>query len=302
VFISLSKNIHKSKFIILKSISIFALLMSPLVLFDMRHSWSNFKALKTFFSNRESTINLKAYKAIPNIWPIWQDLNTTLLTAGQKDLGQVLSVALFVFATIELGRQLKARQLNSQFILIITWLGIGLVGLGLYKQHLYSHYYGFLFPAPFLLLGFMVSRLTRGMILAKILMGVLIVFIAATLIKNNPLKFPPNRQLYATQKISQFITTQSGGNPFNLALLSKNNYDAGYRYFFYLTHAPYYSINQRITEQLFVICELGSRKDCEPINHPLWEIASFGWAKIDTEWLLGGGFRIFRLVPNPTGS
>ena len=69
-----------------------------------------------------------------------------------------------------------------------------------------------------------------------------------------------------------------------------------------LLDSPYYTIHQQLTGQLFVICE--SQKpdlECRPINHPLWEIAAFGWAKIDRTWEFPWGVRVMRLVPNPTG-
>jgi len=301
-FILISKNLLPSKRLIIKSLAIFCFLMSPLLFFDIRHSWTNFTALKTFFTNRETTVNLKAYKAIPNIWPIWQDVNTSLLAGGQKQLGQIVSVALLAFSLVLLIKQLATKTIDPKFVFILVWLMSGLVGLGLYKQHIYAHYFGFIFPAPFFLLGYFFSASRKSNFVLKVLLAVLFLIILAAMIQSHPLRSSPNRQLFLTQRVSRYITEQSGGQPFNLALLAKSNYDAGYRYFFYLENSPYFTIHQKITDQLFVICELESRAACEPINNPLWEIASFGWAKIDVEWELAGGVRIFRLVHNPTGS
>jgi 4-amino-4-deoxy-L-arabinose transferase-like glycosyltransferase len=296
---------HKSpnfKFQILFSVFSFLILMSPLLLFDLRHNWANISALRTFFTNRETTVNLKAYKAIPTVWPIWQDINTTLLAANQKNIGMIISVIFVAVGLIELFRQLTSREFNRQFIFIITWVGIGIIGLGLYKQHIYPHYFGFLFPAVFLLLGYFIFRLSHTNLLLKLLLGLCLSVITLNLIHYHPLNQSPNHQLFLTQKISEFILQKSSYQPFNLALLSKSNYDAGYRYFFPLTNNPYRTIHEQITDQLFVVCELGSRPDCEPINNPLWEIASFGWSKIDTEWEISGGVRVFRLIHNPSGS
>jgi hypothetical protein len=49
-----------------------------------------------------------------------------------------------------------------------------------------------------------------------------------------------------------------------------------------------------MTEQLYVVCEPW-QIECKPINNPLWEIAAFGWSKIDKEWQIGDR-TIFRLI------
>ena len=40
----------------------------PLVWFDLRHGFINYKAFHKFFTVRQTTVNLKAYKAIPNLF------------------------------------------------------------------------------------------------------------------------------------------------------------------------------------------------------------------------------------------
>jgi hypothetical protein len=54
-------------------------------------------------------------------------------------------------------------------------------------------------------------------------------------------------------------------------------------------------LHREITDQLFVICEPWGKVNCNPIGHPKWQIAAFGWAKIDREWEMEG-VRVFRLV------
>ena len=270
----------------LYAVLVFAVLMSPLLWFDMRHGWINARAITTFFADRQTTVNLKAYKALPNLWPLWVDINTSLLAAKSKPLGVAMGI-LLIGGLIYL---IKHRP-SKDFWFTTVWMGVGLIGLGLYKQHIYDHYYGFLFPAPFLLLGFVVEKFKKtGAI-------VLIVLIAAALL-NSPLRYPPNNQLAHTREIARFVTDQSAARPFNLALLAKTNYDLGYRYFLDIYGTPYFTMHQKLADQLFVICE---DPVCEPINNPLWEVAAFGWAKIDRQWEFPWGVKVFRLIHNPSG-
>lgn len=286
LFFIFSKKTSEAKRYILISIFSFLILMSPLFLFDLRHNWSNFKAIALFFTDRQTTVNLKAYKAIPNIWPIWVDINSSLLTGKNMQIG---TLSAFVLAAAMIW--LATTKPSKDFWLLVSWLGFGLLGLGLYKQHIYDHYYGFLFPAPFLLLGFITEKTKYKSI-------PLLVLLLIPIILNSPLRYPPNNQLAHTREISKFITDKSQGQPFNLALVAKRNYDRGYVYFLDLEKAPYYTIHQKLADQLFVICE---DSDCQPINNPLWEIAAFGWAKIDSQWDFPWGVKVYKLVHNPSG-
>ena len=109
---------------------------------------------------------------------------------------------------------------------------------------------------------------------------------------NNPLRYSPNVQWQRTQDMADFILKESGGRPFNLALLSKGNYDMSYRYALVLRNAPYKTLHEENTGQLFTICEYD---DCKPIGNPLWEIAGFGWAQIDDSWTLPSGLKLYKL-------
>lgn len=284
IFLFLAPKNPSTKRSILISLSAISFLISPLILFDYRHGWQNFGAMKTFFAARQTTVNLKAYKALPNLWPIWQDMVTSLLAGKNKTVGYFTAFGLMDLAILYAVRKRR----SPDFWFTVSWIGFGLIGLGLYKQHIYDHYYGFLFPAIFLLLGF-TFKFTKYFTIPAF---IILLFISLV---NTPLRIGPNYQLSRTIEISKFIKDQSVGQPFNLALLTKNNYDASYRYFLQLNNAPYYTIHDKLADQLFVICEMS---ECNPINNPLWEIAAFGWSKIDATWDFPWGFKVMRLVHN----
>jgi glycosyltransferase involved in cell wall biosynthesis len=289
------KNPSRTKYSLI-SLFVFLLLLSPLFLFDLRHNWTNTHALSQFFSVRQSTVNLKPYKAIPNLLPLWTDIVTTLLAGKDKVVGQILAIVMVAgVALVAYFR--KGKQNFRDFIFILVWITSGLIGLGLYKQHIYDHYFGFLFPALFLLLGFIIQVLSSHRLI-RLATGIALLVLFSVNLSHNPFLSTPNQQMQRTREISNFIVTESQGEPFNLALISKTNYDAAYRYFLSLDNAPYFTIHQKLSDQLFVICE---DTVCQPIGHPLWEIASFGWAKVDKEWEFPWGTKLFRLVHNPSG-
>lgn len=278
---------------LLIAVVIFVVSLTPQILFDIKHHGQNIGAIITFFSERQTTVNLKPYKALPQIAPLFNQLTSRLLAGKNDQFGLIVSISLAIFLIIELYRQYKAKKLNLNFLWITLWLLIGLTGLALYKQHIYDHYFGFLYPAIFIFLGYLLSRLP------KIVYSVLLIPLVIFSILQNPFRWNPPKQLATTSSIDDSIIVAAKGQPFNFALLSKMNYDPPYRYIFSQKKAPVVLLQDKITDQLFVACE-PFQIDCNPINNPEWSVAAFGWAKIDSQWEING-IQVFRLVHNPDG-
>lgn len=281
LFIFLAPKQKNCKRYLAFGIGLFAILMSPLFFFDLRHDWMNSKNILTFFTNRQTTVNIKVYKAIPNLWPLWAMVVDSLVAAKNN----LFSVWISVASAIGLGWIIKTKPAKD-FWFVLVWAGTGLVALGLYKQHIYDHYFGFLYPAVFLLLGFILSNLNRYLAFG------IAVFLIGINLWSNPLRFPPNNQWKHTQEAADFIIEKSENKPFNLALLSKGNYDLSYRYALTLKKSNYKTLLQQNTNQLFTICE---DANCNPIGNPLWEIAGFGWVKIDEVWTMPWGVKVYKL-------
>lgn len=262
------------------AIILFLVSLTPLVLFDLKHQGQNLKSITTFFADRQTTVNAKFYKAAPKLLPLHFQITTSLPAAKNQVLGYILGTIIIIGT----GYLLYTKNFKPTFIL--WWYFISLIGLGAYKQHVYDHYFGFIFPLLFIILAKIISQ-NRYFALAIIIP---VIFFS---ILNSPLRYPLN-QLSSSRQVSQLILDQAAGQPFNLALIAKQNYDPPYRYFLYQANAPLYDIKDKLTDQLFVICE-PANTECQPINHPEFAIAAFGWAKIDRQWQLDGRI-VFRLV------
>jgi len=254
------------------AIIIFVVSLTPQILFDIKHHGQNINALVSFFTKRESTLSLKPYKAIPYMVPLFNQLNTRLISGKNIIIGYITSI---VFA-LALSYSLFSKK-NREAFFLTAWLIIGLTGLALYKQHIYDHYFGFLFPVVFILYAYSISNLNRY------LTFIFICLLVFTSLLENPFRWTAPKQLDSTKKIVELIINDSQGQAFNFALLAKMNYDPGYRYFFSTDNANVKLINSQITDTLYVVCE-PFQLDCNPINNPFWDIAAFGWAKIDNEW------------------
>jgi len=275
------------------AILIFLISLLPQFLFDFKHHWQNSRAFLNFFTQRETTVNLKAYKALPQFFPLFQQINTRLLF-GKNEAFSLPLTLVFSLGLILLFFRLPQKN-RPVFLFIFSWLVFGVTGLGLYKQHIYDHYFGFIFPAVFILAALSISTVFSLGLFPKIFTSVFFSTITILSLAENPLRYPPNRQLQTNQAIVDSIIAKSAGQPFNLALLAKQNYDPPYRYLLSLRQAPLYPVEEKRTNQLFVICEPW-QITCEPINNPQTEVANYGWARLDSQWKING-IPIFRLVP-----
>lgn len=267
---------------------VFSILMLPLVLFDVKHDWQNANAMKKFFIERQETVSARPWNALPFLWPLWSDHLVTRVFAAKEALWGLASSTLLLSA-FYFWRRYRTMQI------LFLWLAAGLFGLGLVKQNIYDHYFGFLFAVPFLLFGAVAQSIWDKRL--RWLAALLVIVLTWVNLQNNPLKNPSQRQMQRVQEIDRQIIEDSERLPFNFGLIAERNYEEGYLYFFELWKAPVREIDpsntkETLTEQLYVVCE---DTKCEPINHRKAEIANFGWSKIEKQWE-AEGHKIFKLV------
>ena len=186
----------------------------------------------------------------------------------------------------------KRKRSDEQFItavLCYLWFFIVLVLFGFYKRGIYDYYFGIFFALPFLFVGFIVSQLwRRSMALRWVALGIWVSLLLLNC-RGWPFRYAPNDQLGQAKLIARAAFDKAEGKSFNFALITGNNSDHAYRYFFEIWgNAPVTIENtmndpQRttVTDQLIVICEVS---ECKPLGHHLWEIAGFGRAEIVGEW------------------
>jgi len=277
----------------------------PLVWFDLRHGSINANAFKEFFTVRQTTVNLKPYKAIPKFVDLTVQVFTRLISGKDAFWGPIVSGLTFLFLLIFLVFDIFKKKTkgflkeNKGIIFLFVWFLVGLFGLGNYKQNIYDHYFGFFFPVPFLFIGWLLARICN---FKKIKIGALIVvlvlaFLTFLSFKESPLRYPPNNQFGRTQEVAKFVIEKSEDKPFNLALIAERNYDDAYAFFLEIwgykpVRIEPLNTEETITDQLFVICE---KLPCEPINHPKAEIAMFGWVEIEQKWDFKG-VEVYKLV------
>lgn len=280
---------------------------APFLAFELRHGFPNTISIVRFiFAGKDTgfsanifinNINDVAFRLfgrlvfrlpqeeLQNALPAWQ-LTTWLVaikTSIWASLGLMVGIVMAIFPFAH-----KKEQLQKSAVLVLVWLLIPLILFGLYRRGIYEYYFGIFFPVPFLLVGYLFSLLFTQKIsrfLAAIGLGILLYLNW----QGRPFRFPPNRQLAGAKAIAAAALAKTDGKPFNFALITGQNSDHVYRYFFEIWgNAPVTIENnvidptrKTVTDQLVVICEI---PDCKPLGNPLWEIAGFGRAEITGKW------------------
>ena len=269
---------------LLSAVLSFIFVMSPLILFDFRHNFLNYRAVTELFSGSGAvSVNIfETISKIPHIF--YHDLIGRYIATENTFITIIVSFVIFIpFFVIR----------KFPILILGSWFFVGLTGLSFYQKDIYDHYLGFMNPVPFILLGAVFTSIKSF----RYVFIALILFIGILNMQKNPLLLPPNNQFERTQIISKYVLQKSESRDFNFALLSKNNYDAAYQFYFYKFGYTPKQVPFDKTDQLFVVCEDAV---CNPINNSKYEIAGFGWAKIAYEEQIQG-VKLFKLIHNPSG-
>jgi 4-amino-4-deoxy-L-arabinose transferase-like glycosyltransferase len=272
---------------------------SPFIAFELRHDFSNTRTIIKFllagdetgfslggFFQTLSDVSFRLFSRIVfrmpptelwNGYPDWYITTLSLLSHVSRWV-MVWFVAISVFVM----------RKKKELLLLALWVFVPLVLFGFYKRGIYDYYFGIIFAFPFLFFGWLAQSLWKERA-SQVFVGILWAALVLFNWQGRPFIYPPNNQLAQVRTIAQTAFDQTGGEPFNFALITDGNSDHAYRYFFEIWGNPPVVIQNTdvdpdrtsVTKQLIVICET---INCQPLGHPLWEVAGFGRAQVVGSW------------------
>jgi len=290
---------------------------SPFLAFEVRHGFTNTRAIVAFiFAGKDTGFQQSHF--FQSIGDVYFRLfgRLVLRIPDPGVLGNMshsirntwnittLFVALIcgVFLILRLRSYWLLKKTNEilPYILLFLWLIIPLILFGAYKKAIYDYYFGLFFPLPFFLIAIAIDKLMGMKKIGIISGGVVIVAITYFNWQGRPFIYQPNNQLGQVQLIDRFVLSQTDNKPFNFALITGGNSDHAYRYFFEIWGRPSVTIEYQgadpqrktVTDQLMVVCEDTS---CQPLGNSLWEVAGFGRAQIAGTWDVSV-VKIYKLV------
>jgi len=284
---------------VLLSIGGLFLVFLPFIIFEFRHQFINTQTVLQFITRGGDAKTFSLSEPLFKFWDLSVRLFWRLLIIKNAEISIVmmfLIIGICIYAFIKNYKNLNNRRLLQ---ILGIWYLVGIGILSFYTGSIYDYYLMFAFPLPFILFGLFFEKISR-LIIGKIFFIVLIPIILFFQIEKTPISQTPNRIATQTQDISEFIINHVDKEPFNFALIAGKNSDHAYRYFLEIKgFSPVIIENptidpsrKTVTNQLMIVCE---EKICQPLGHPLWEIAGFGRAEIANEWQVGV-VQVFKLV------
>ncbi len=222
------------------AVLIFLLSLTPLVLFDIRHQFMNSQSFihfvtadlgpsQTNIADKARLILTRTYLRTNQIFFeefMWPNL-----------LGASLGIAGLAGTLLMIWRQ--HQKISVGIKVILTYVIIGILGLGYYQGPIYNHYFVYLLPLVMLLWGVVLAYLLKF----KWGWTVIAAFAVLYVIGNIPNYSLANRGLTITQiqQTSQTILNHLQPNEkYNIVLLSYDGdtYGENYRYFLETTTHP----------------------------------------------------------------
>lgn len=282
------------------SIVAFLLAYSPFLAFEFRHGFVNLQGAIRFAQQQQSGSALSFEAVIKAVSDVFVRLFWRLLVAENAEWTKAIMVGITVAIITYWSKIKKMREKYHALQILLLWFFVGLAGYGAYHGVIYDYYMGSLFPIPFLFFGIAIQQCLSsgrwGKHVAFLVASVLIIFST----RSSPLRTSPNNLLANTRSIAEYIHQQTKEKRYNFALIAGKNSDHAYRYFLEIWGNPPVPIEnpdndpqrKTVMEELWIVCE---EKICQPLGHPLWEIAGFGPAEIAGEWQVSTA-RIFKLI------
>lgn len=281
----------------------FVIGFSPFFAFEARHGFENSKNIITFiFHSKDTGAGGNALATIGNVFfRVFGRLVAAFPPPEQLKLYPqvplyvwmlfvwLIGIVAIVLLIWQLWKKRKDKTTFLQLILLALWFVFGVVLFGFYKKSIYDYYFEFMYPLPFLLVGNLFSTFWNKKVVWKGVVVLALAFLTIINLLGVPFRYPANRQLNQTRIIAKAVLDQTGGKPFNFALITGGNSDHAYRYFFTVWGHPPVTIEnavndpkrKTVTDQLMVVCE---SLPCSPLGVSLWEIAGFGRADIVGHW------------------
>lgn len=287
----------------------------PFLAFELRHGFPNVQSIAQFVLFSEETgATVRFFAIVTDVFfRLFGRLVTRFPPPEQVSLKASSSIALWYYATLFLAilstlflfyrfqqaLRNKTREVQS-LSLLVCWFSVGVLLFGFYQKSIYDYYFGFMFPLPFLLVGFFVSDLFLRGSIVRFMGATFLIALIAVNVSGMPFRFLPNRQKEQVKTIAHLVLEKTNGKPFNFALITGGNSDHAYRYFFKLRGRDPVTIQNpeadpkraTVTEQLLIVCET---RPCFPLGDPLWEVAGFGRAEIAGKWDVSV-VEVYRLV------
>ena len=264
----------------------FLIFTSPLFIFDIKHSFVNFKSLLLLFSQKN---------VVPN-----QSFLARFLDANCAFFNHIFkfefNIWIAVFASLLwIVGYFSVKNKRDLFIKIhFLNLVIFIICFSFLNTPRFPHYYGPVYYSFFCVTAYLLTNLNWKKIITPFAIFIslaLYIFLNAKGFYH--LKEKSNNQIDHAQALAFGIAPYITSTLFQMIPMPQTETDGHIRYFLEMAgHKALPEYSPKIAQELFILC---FTKDCLILGNPQWQIASFYKPKIDKIWTVNS-ITVYKLV------
>lgn len=272
------KNIKTTLTQIFSAIFGFIIFTTPLIAFDLRHDFLNFKGFGKLISGSGESYTGFSY---------WQKIVDTVVNLMNHALFMPLGngvIFVIIFSLIILTSFFVYKKTKSDFLLInILCVLIYILSFAFIDSARHLHYFTPIYLSFYFLIATVPKIYKSKYVSYSIFSLFLIVFIILNIQGYSYIFYEKNElnQVEHAQKIADSFQNKITGEPIQIVTIPFTESHGQYRYF--LDQKKHDLLSQDSGEQaqeLFVMCF----EECNPDGDAQWQIASFENKKIADEW------------------
>lgn len=286
--------------------AVIVVLLSPLLLFDIKHDWLNLRALQSLATDEKNFVQA-AESSTHSIETVLGNItergslimvDKVIGSRGSIDYFVLLGVVLIVGIATNAVR--KEKKDLTRIAVLLVYLSVGIVGFSFYQKDMYDHYIVYLLPATFLVLGYCLDKIARAHYLGW---SVVVFFFFSYFSYNLPLLSfvaggPTQENLRITA--DSIHDRVDADEPYAVVLLSesKDSYGMNYRYFLNVVPDKQPVTPERNSDavKLFIINE--EQKTDRPQDVEIYEVVTFGTTEPLEVYTLPQGISVTVLSKN----
>lgn len=223
----------------------FLLTSLPLILFEVRHGFSQTKALVFSLTTDQKDILTGFNKVKRVIYLASKDLSG-LLWGTEFDIKFEYVFFGLILITVFLAINLK--KYKNIFIILFGWLTLYLVFFSFYSKIVSEYYLNGLITFYIGVIALLLANLYKSKKLR--ILGVILTTFFIVINFQRLINFPINRSGYTQRKdIVQYIkndSTQKGYPCVSISYITDPGYDLGYRYFIWLTNLKTKPVSEKV--------------------------------------------------------
>jgi len=257
----------------------------PLFIFDIRHNFLNTKNFLFLFNasakNEDNKLDI-LFASISDLFTF--SLGTSLPVYAIYTIG-ILSVSYCLYILV------KQKHAPSRYISLFFLTTIA--SFVFYSGDRHMHYYGFLYPLFYLLLGLFLATIARIFCTAKYLIFILLIGFIIQNVNNYPfIMGSSGNQIDRAKNVAKIIYDNVGSEKYRLTSLPERYDESTYRYFLEIwKKKPIEKDSTDYVRDMFVVCN----NECKPIGDPQWDVAVFAPTAVTAQWKLDNTY-IYKLT------